>query len=109
MKQHILERRFTLRSNLPELIHQERWGVLLAYNLIRYKMILMEKSLKGIVANQLSFRGASSHIIHTLTMMPIYAPGNVPKIVIDIEKNAAQFKLEGRKARTKLSKVFKSL
>lgn len=41
MKQHMLESRFTLRCNIPQLIHQELWGVLLAYNLIRYKMILM--------------------------------------------------------------------
>jgi len=32
--------------------------------------------------------------------MPIYAPGNVPKIAIDIEKNAAQFKLEGKRERS---------
>jgi hypothetical protein len=100
MKQHMLESRFTLRSHLPELIHQELWGVLLAYNLIRYKMILMAKSLKSVFPNQLSFRDASSHIIHTLTMMPIYAPGNVPRIVIDIERNAAQFKLEGKRERS---------
>jgi hypothetical protein len=100
MKQHMLESRFTLRSNLPELIHQELWGVLLAYNLTRYKMILMAKSLKSVFPNQLSFRDASSHIIHTLTMMPIYAPGNVPRIVIDIECNAAQFKLEGKRERS---------
>jgi len=99
MKQHMLESRFTLRSNLPELIHQELWGVLLAYNLIRYKMILMAKSLKSVFPNQLSFRDASSHIIHTLTMMPIYAPGNVPRIILDIERNAAQFKLEGKRER----------
>lgn len=100
MKQHMLESRFTLRSNLPELINQELWGVLLAYNLIRYKMILMAKSLKSVFPNQLSFRDASSHIIHTLTLMPIYAPGNVPKIVLDIERNAKQFKLEGRRERS---------
>ena len=100
MKQHMLESRFTLRSNLPELIHQELWGVLLAYNLIRYKMILMAKSLDSVFPNQLSFRDASSHIIHTLTMMPIYAPGNVPRIVLDIERNAAQFKLEGKRERS---------
>jgi hypothetical protein len=41
MKQHMLESRFTLRCNIPQLIHQELWGVLLVYNLIRYKMILM--------------------------------------------------------------------
>lgn len=100
MKQHMLESRFTLRSNLPELIHQELWGLLLAYNLIRYKMILMAKSLNSVFPNQLSFRDASSHIIHTLTMMPIYAPGNVPRIVLDIERNAAQFKLEGKRERS---------
>jgi hypothetical protein len=100
MKQHMLESRFTLRSNLPELIHQELWGVLLAYNLIRYKMILMAKPLKSVFPNQLSFRDASSHIIHTLTMMPIYAPGNVPRIILDIERNAAQFKLEGKRERS---------
>lgn len=100
MKQHMLESRFTLRSNTPELIIQELWGVLIAYNLIRYKMILMAHSLKGVFPNQLSFRDASSHIIHTLTMMPIYAPGNVPRIVLDIERNAAQFKLEGRRERS---------
>jgi len=100
MKQHMLESRFTLRSNLPELIKQELWGVLLAYNLIRYKMILMAKSLKSVLPNQLSFRDASSHIIHTLTMMPLYAPGNVPKIVLDIERNAKQFMLEGKRERS---------
>ena len=51
MKQHLLESRFTLRSNLPELINQELWGLLLAYNLIRYKMILMAKSLKWVYPN----------------------------------------------------------
>lgn len=100
MKQHLLESRFTLRSQLPELIYQELWGLLLAYNLIRYKMILMAKSLKSVFPNQLSFRDASSHIIHKLTQMPIYAPGNVPKLILDIERNAAQFKLEGKRERS---------
>lgn len=100
MKQHLLESRFTLRSNLPELIHQELWGLLLAYNLIRYKMVLMAKSLRGVLPNQLSFRDASSHIIYKLTQMPIYAPGNVPKLILDIERNARQFKLEGKRERS---------
>ena len=100
MKQHLLASRFTLRSNLPELIRQELWGVLLAYNLIRYKMVLMAKSLKSVFPNQLSFRDASSHIIHKLTMMPIYAPGNVPRLILEIERNASQFKLEGKRERS---------
>jgi len=58
IKQSLLDNRFTLRSNQPDLIRQELWGILLAYNLIRYKMMLMAKSLKGVHPNQLSFHGA---------------------------------------------------
>jgi hypothetical protein len=102
MKQYMLESRFTLISHLPELIHQELWGVLLAYNLIRYKMILMAKSFKSIFPNQLIFRDASYHIINQLTNMPLYAPENVPRFILDIEKNAKQFKQECKRERSYL-------
>lgn len=100
MKQYMLENRFTLRSNQPELIRQELWGILLAYNLLRYKMVLMAQSLKGVFPNQLSFREASSHIIFKLSQLPAISPGNIPKYIFDIEKNAKQFVLEGRRERS---------
>ena len=100
MKQYMLETRFTLRSQLPELIKQELWGVLLAYNLLRYKMVLMAHSLKGVFPNQLSFREASSHIIFKLSQLPSMSPGNIPKVIFDIEKNAKQFVLEGKRERS---------
>ncbi|MCW8994529.1 MAG: IS4 family transposase, partial [Psychromonas sp.] len=99
MKQSLLDSQFTLRSNQPELIKQELWGILLAYNLIRYQMILMAQSLGGIAPNQLSFHGASMHIIYQLTMLPFYAPGNIPKYVMDITKHAKQFLLPTRRER----------
>ncbi len=40
--------RLTLRSKKPELVEQELWGVLLAYNLVRYQMIKMAEHLKEI-------------------------------------------------------------
>ncbi|GAA3535091.1 hypothetical protein GCM10022394_13340 [Zobellella aerophila] len=76
MKQHLLDSRFTLRSNLPELIHQELWGLLLAYNLIRYKMILMAHALAATYPNQLSSAQLSSaqlqgsFILHHLQAEP---------------------------------------
>ncbi|MEZ9536884.1 IS4 family transposase [Shewanella sp. 10N.286.51.B8] len=100
MKQYMLETRFTLRSQLPELIRQELWGVLLAYNLLRYKMVLMAHSLKRVFPNQLSFREASSHIIFKLSQLPSMSPGNIPKVIFDIEKNAKQFVLEGKRERS---------
>jgi len=100
MKQSLLDNQFTLRSNQPELIKQELWGILLAYNLIRYQMVLMAKSLDSIHPNQLSFHGASMHIIYQLTMLPFSSPGNLPKFVMDITKSAKQFLLPVRRERS---------
>jgi len=100
MKQYMLQNRMTLRSQKPELVWQELWGILLAYNLIRYKMILMAHSLPGIYPNELSFHQASLHIIHLLTQLPYVTPGNVPKLVKDIVKDARQFILEHRRERS---------
>ena len=99
MKQSLLDSQFTLRSNQPELIKQELWGILLAYNLIRYQMVLMAKPIDGIHPNQLSFHGASMHIIYELTMLPFCSPGNIPKHVMNITKSAKQFVLPSRRER----------
>lgn len=100
MKQSLLDNRFTLRSNQPELVKQELWGILLAYNLIRYKMILMARSIKNVHPNQLSFHGASLHIIGNLMQLPYCTPGNVPRFIADIEKHAKQFVLPSRRERS---------
>ena len=55
IKQTMQLSRLTLRSKKPELVEQELWGVLLAYNLVRYQMIKMAGHLKGYWPNQLSF------------------------------------------------------
>ncbi|HHH2713519.1 TPA: IS4 family transposase, partial [Citrobacter farmeri] len=47
MKQHLLNNELTLRSRKPELVEQELWGVVLAYNLLRFMMAQMAYSLKG--------------------------------------------------------------
>jgi hypothetical protein len=71
-------------------------GLLLAYNLIRYKMLLMAKNLLSVHPNQQSFRDATSHIIFKLTQLSSQAPGNVPINVLEIERKARQFKLDGK-------------
>lgn len=47
IRQTIQLSRLTLRIKKPELVEQELWGALLAYNLVRYQMIKMAKHLKG--------------------------------------------------------------
>jgi IS4 transposase len=53
MKQYMLKDQLTLRSKKPEMIEQELWGVLLAYNLIRFQMAKMAHSLKDVMPYQL--------------------------------------------------------
>ena len=43
LKTHMLERHETLRSKRPEGVRQEIWGLLIAYNLVRRKMIDVAK------------------------------------------------------------------
>lgn len=45
IKQQLLANEFTLRSKKSEMVKQEQWGVLLCYNLIRYQMVRMAKTL----------------------------------------------------------------
>jgi len=59
-------------------------------------MLLMAKSLLSVHPNQQSFRDAASHIIFKLTPLSSQAPGNVPINVLEIERKARQFKLDGK-------------
>ncbi|MEI7194089.1 transposase, partial [Pectobacterium brasiliense] len=56
MKQHLLNNELTLRSRKPELVEQELWGVVLAYNLLRFMMAQMAYSLKGVEPYQIGFK-----------------------------------------------------
>jgi len=45
----MLDSLWTLCCRLPELVRQELWEILLAYNLLRYQMVMMATHLKGII------------------------------------------------------------
>jgi len=79
MKQTLLNSSYTLRSKLPSMVKQELWGLLLAYNLIRYAMVQAAYRLKGIWPNQLSFASSSMAVIGFLMTTPLTSPGALPK------------------------------
>lgn len=100
MKQYMLKSCLTLRSKKPEMIRQELWGILLAYNLIRYQMALMAYSLKKVEPNQLSFNQAAAYIIKELMILPRVSPGNVPRVINSMLKMAEAFVLPDRRKRS---------
>jgi IS4 transposase len=99
MKQYLLQNRLTLRSKTPELVRQELWGVLLAYNLIRFQMAQMAYSLKNVEPNELSFSQASAFIIKELTLMPAVSPGRIPEVINNMLAMAKAFVLPHRRER----------
>ncbi|MCT8342332.1 MULTISPECIES: transposase [Photorhabdus] len=54
IKRTLLQSNHLLRSKKPEMVKQELWGVLLAYNLVRIAMIKAVKKTE-ILPNRLSF------------------------------------------------------
>ena len=100
MKSSLQQNKLTLRSKKPEGIRQELWGLVLAYNLLRYQMVRMASTLKGYTASQLSFHMASVYLLHELSCLPFISPGNVPARVAEFDKQAEQFKLPARRERS---------
>ena len=100
MKHSLQQHRLTLRSRTAEGVRQELWGLVLAYNLLRYQMVRMAASLPGYSASQLSFHMAAMYLIHELACLPFVSPGNVPKRVAELEEQAGQFILPIRGERS---------
>jgi IS4 transposase len=99
MKQHLLNNELTLRSRKPELVEQELWGVVLAYNLLRFMMAQMAYSLKGVEPYQIGFKQASLYLTAQLSLLPAVAPGKIPKIINEILEMAESFVLPVRRVR----------
>lgn len=64
VKTHMLERQEALRSKKPEGTMQEIWGILLAYNLVRRKMLDVARAF-GLAPNRISFR-------HSLQLIRVF-------------------------------------
>lgn len=57
----------------------------MAYNLVRYQMIKMAKSLKGYWPNQLSFSDSCSLVMRTLMTLQGASPGGIPELLHNLE------------------------
>ena len=99
MKQHLMQNELTLRSKTPELAVQELWGVLVAYNLLRYMMCQMAYSQKDVEPNQIAFKSAAIYLIGQLQQLPQIAAAKVPSIMKYILAMAPSFVLPGRRER----------
>lgn len=93
MKQTLLNSKYTLRSKRPDMIEQELWGVLLAYNLIRQAMTAGASKLDSVLPNQLSFSSCSMAVTQFFATIPLTSPGNIPKHYALLLEQLSYFKL----------------
>jgi hypothetical protein len=97
LKTDLLDRRESLRSKKPDLVRQEVWGVLIAYNLIRRQMARVAEHTKVSPA-RISFRN-TMHFVRAFCLVEAWssAPGNVPKRLDELLDNLALFVLPERR------------
>lgn len=98
MKQQLLANEFTLRSKKSEMVKQELWGVLLCYNLIRYQMVRMAKTLPGIYPNELSFTLCANAIVSLFERgFTLISAHHIPNELEDLTRKAEFFVLPFRR------------
>lgn len=96
----VFKQTITLRSKTPALVTQELWGMLLAYNLLRFMMCQMAYSLKSVMPSQIGFKQASIFSTSQLQLLPAVTAGRYPEILRYILDMAESFVLPERQERS---------
>jgi len=85
IKTQMLERKEALRSRKAYGVRQEIWGILLAYNLVRFKMLRLAKHA-GVEPKRISFTHSLRLIrLFCITTAWTSSPSNLPKRLPDLD------------------------
>jgi Transposase DDE domain len=98
IKQSMLDNEIVLRSKRPELVRQEVWGLLIAYNLLRREMHQAADAL-SVAPTRLSFQGLTRAIVAELRHAPLETPGAFPKRLARLRQQACAYLLPPRRQR----------
>jgi len=103
LKTHMLDRQEAIRSRTVEGVHQELWGIALAYNLVRLEMERAAREL-GVPPTRISFTAAlhiyrqqMQFIVGTARRM---TPGNIPRHLTDMRLLMKRLVLPERRPRS---------
>lgn len=79
MKQGLHQSKHTLRSKKPDMVKQELWGLLLAYNLVRMVMIDATEETPDIPPSRLSFTLSMRQVVTFFITIPIRSASKLPE------------------------------
>lgn len=80
LKTHTLEQEEALRSETPDHIRQELWGMAIAYNLVRREMDLLAR-VRKLPPHRISFRTSLMLVRDLFIWAATASPGSLPKMI----------------------------
>lgn len=89
----------TMRSQSPDRIRQELWGVLTAYNVVRREIEAVAEEL-NVPPNRISYRGALTLIRDLFFWAEVASPGKLPKMLQKLRLDLRCFVLPPRRRRS---------
>lgn len=98
LKTHLAGRREALRSQKPDGVTQEVWGLLLLYNLVRWEMKLAA-DVHGVAPHRVSFV-TSLHLLRTfwITAAQTKSPGTIPQRLQEVRMTIGTLILPERRS-----------
>lgn len=98
IKTDTLEQEESLRSKNPDLVLQEIYGLLIAYNLVRVMMARAARDA-GVEPCRMSFRNSLAHVRYFFLIAAVLAPGNLPRLYRKLSADLALLVLPPRRNR----------
>lgn len=99
IKQGLQANNTVLRSKRADMVRQEVWGLLIAYNVLRWEIHQAANDMK-VPPTRLSFQGLAQAIVAELRYAPLETPGAFPKRLDRLRKQARVYLLPPRRKRT---------
>jgi Insertion element 4 transposase N-terminal/Transposase DDE domain len=99
IKTTVLQRQECIRSQTPDGVRQEIWGILLAYNLVRLEMLRVADRI-AVEPTRLSFVASLRALRYHWTMAASLSAGKLPGYLSDVRDEIRTFLLPPRRDRT---------
>ncbi len=106
VKTGLLAREEAIRSQSPEGVQQELWGLLLAYNLVRLEMKRVAQTA-GVAPTRVSFVAALHLICDEWMWCAVAPPGAIPRHLRDLRTALAQLILPERRPERRYPRAVK--
>ena len=97
LKTHTLEQEESIRSETPDQVRQELWGMAIAYNLVRREMDLLARE-RNLPPRRISFRTSLMLIRDVFMWAAIASPGSLPKMIKKLRVDMRQMILPPRRS-----------